>query len=167
MTTVTKDLFLNTLLCSTFGWRLANGKIPKELSPTTLFRMEEGKEIGRRARALFPEGVFIWETEHVIAARRTTEYLRESSCSVIFEGTFLFENYIARADILTRAADDYGWDLIEVKSSVNQKTEFIDDMAYTTLIAPRIRVSHPNAIKIDAGGSELSARNGNHICCSR
>lgn len=147
MTTITKDIFLNTLFCSTFGWRLANGKITKDLSPTTLFRMEEGKEIGKRARALFPEGVFILETEPVTAARRTTGYLRELLCSTIFEGTFLFKNYIARADILIRAADDYGWDLIEVKSSVNKKTEFIDDMAYTTLIARESGFS-PGSVKL-------------------
>ncbi len=147
MICITKNIFLNTLFCRTFGWRLANGKIPKELSPTTLFRMEEGKEIGRRARAMFPEGVFVRETEYVTAAKRTAECLREHSCRNIFEGAFLFENFITRADILTRATDDYGWDLIEVKSSVNQKAEFIDDMAYTTLIAQEAGFS-PNAVKL-------------------
>jgi len=87
------------------------------------------------------------ETEPVTAARRTTGYLRELLCSTIFEGTFLFKNYIARADILIRAADDYGWDLIEVKSSVNKKTEFIDDMAYTTLIARESGFS-PGSVKL-------------------
>jgi len=147
MITVTKDLFLNTLFCSTFGWRLANGKIPNELGLTTLFRMEEGKEIGRRARALFPEGIFINETEHVKAARWTAECLCEPSCSAIFEGAFLFENYIARADILTPITNRAGWDLIEVKSSVNQKAEFIDDMAYITLITRGSGFS-PSAIKL-------------------
>ena len=60
--TISKNLFLNAVLCATLGWRLRADESLDEAafaSPTLAeqFRMEQGAEIGRRARKLFPEGV--------------------------------------------------------------------------------------------------------------
>jgi hypothetical protein len=90
--------------------------------------MEQGKEIGRRARNLYPEGIFVNELSSPAAAARTRELLDNSHTHVLFEATFLAGNYIAKADILVRDAGS--WELIEVKSSVVTKEEFIDDMAF-------------------------------------
>ena len=62
--TISKNLFLNAVLCATLGWRLRADESLDEAafaSPTLAeqFRMELGAEIGRRARKLFPEGVLI------------------------------------------------------------------------------------------------------------
>jgi predicted RecB family nuclease len=95
--------------------------------------MEQGKEIHRRARKLYPDGTFVNESSSHAAAARTRDLLANPDTHVIFEATFLAGNYIAKADILVRDAGS--WELIEVKSSVDAKGEFIDDMAYTTLVA--------------------------------
>jgi len=58
--------------------------------------------------------------------------MNNPNVSVIFEGAFLADNLAARVDILRR--EDDGWHIIEVKSNVNDKNEFIDDMAYTALV---------------------------------
>ena len=133
MQPITKNIFINTVFCNTLGWRLRNGKIRTEFSPGQLFRMEQGKEIGRRARSLYPEGIFVNELSSNAAAVRTHDLLDNPLTQVIFEATFLAGSYIAKADILVRDAGS--WELIEVKSSVVTKEEFIDDMAYTTLVA--------------------------------
>jgi hypothetical protein len=133
MQPITKIIFLKTVFCNTLGWRFRNGKIRIEVSLGQLFRMEQGKEIGRRARSLYPEGIFVNELSSPAAAARTRELLDNPDTQVIFEATFLAGNYIAKADILVRDAGS--WELIEVKSSVVTKEEFIDDMAYTTLVA--------------------------------
>ena len=53
--TISKNLFLNAVLCATLGWRLRADESLDEAafaSPTLAeqFRMEQGAEIGRRAR---------------------------------------------------------------------------------------------------------------------
>jgi len=133
MQSITKDIFLKTVFCNTLGWRLRNGRIRTELSQAQLFRMEQGKEIHRLARSLYPEGIFVYELSSPAAAARTRDLLDNPDTHVLFEATFPAGSYIAKADILVRDAGS--WELIEVKSSVNAKEEFIDDMAYTTLVA--------------------------------
>ncbi|MCX6683258.1 MAG: DUF2779 domain-containing protein [Methanoregula sp.] len=133
MQPITKNIFINTAFCSTLGWRLRKGKIRTEFSPGELFRMEQGKEIGRLARERYPDGIFVNEIRSEAAAKRTRDLLKKPQTGVLFEATFLAGNYIARADILVRDANF--WELIEVKSSIIAKEEFIDDIAYTTLVA--------------------------------
>jgi hypothetical protein len=133
MQPITKNIFVNTAFCSTLGWRFRNGQIRTEFSAGQLFRMEQGKEIGSLARSLYPEGIFVNELNSKTAAERTQDLLKNPKTRVMFEATFLAGNYIAKADILVRKGKS--WELIEVKSSVAAKEEFIDDMAYTTLVA--------------------------------
>lgn len=145
MQAITKNIFLNTAFCNTLGWRLRNGKIWADFSPGQLFRMEQGKEIGSLARSLYPEGIFVNESSSNAAADRTWDLLKEPKTTVLFEATFIAGNCIAKADILLRKG--ISWELIEVKSSVTEKEEFIDDMAYTVMVAQATGF-HPSAISL-------------------
>jgi CRISPR/Cas system-associated exonuclease Cas4 (RecB family) len=107
--------------------------------------MEQGKKIGGLARNLYTEGIFVNESSSPAAAARTRDLLANPDTHTIFEATFLAGNYIAKADILVRDAGS--WELIEVKSSVVAKEEFIDDMAYTTLVAQASGFS-PSSIRL-------------------
>jgi CRISPR/Cas system-associated exonuclease Cas4 (RecB family) len=82
---------------------------------------------------LHPDGIPISESDSVSSAQVTQKYLKNPKKRVLFEATFLVDNYVAKADIILQQSK--GWDLVEVKSSVNQNQEHIDDMAYTTLVA--------------------------------
>ena len=135
--TISKNLFLNAAICSTLGWRLRADESRDEVasaSPTLAqqFRMEQGAEIGRRARKLFPEGVLISTGNLAEAAAETAKLVRADGSSVLFEATFVADEYVAKADVLTRTGDT--WHLIEVKSNVNLKPELIDDLAYTLMV---------------------------------
>jgi CRISPR/Cas system-associated exonuclease Cas4 (RecB family) len=132
---ISKNIFLNTIFCPTLGWRLFNETLKEELTLGTMFRMEQGKEIGRLARELHPDGIFIREPDSTESARVTQELLQESNNRILFEATFHVGNYIAKADIIKQHGKS--WDLIEVKSSVNMDQIHIDDMAYTTLVAQK------------------------------
>jgi len=96
------------------------------------FRMEQGMEIGKKAREIYPDGVLIDDANIASSSKKTKSLMDDSNVPVLFEGTFLIDGFITKADILKRKSD--GFNLIEVKSSVNDKKEFIDDMAYTTMI---------------------------------
>lgn len=114
---------------------MRNGEL--DIVPTLgeKFRMEQGNEIGRRAQELYPDGVRTYTPNLPTASKRTIGIMNQKQIPVIFEGTFLIDSYVARADILELIDDQ--WHMIEVKSSVNDKDEFIDDMAYTTMIINR------------------------------
>jgi len=105
--------------------------------------MEQGIEIGRRARELYPEGILIDDSDIASASKKTKSLIDDSNISTILEGAFFIDDFVAKADILKRKSDD-GWHMIEVKSSVNDKAEFIDDMAYTAMVINRSGLNTSN-----------------------
>jgi len=137
MSYISKDIYLNSLACSALGWQLRNKKNFKQsdrekLSLGEKFRIEQGLEVGRKARTLYPDGFIIDDSRMQEAAAKTAEAILVDKITTIFEGAFLVGHFAARADILQRIGS--AWHLIEVKSSVNDKDEFVDDMAYTAMI---------------------------------
>lgn len=137
MRNLTKELFLNAAACATLGWELRNGILASQDSrePRTLgeqFRIEQGLEIGRRARSLYPAGLLIEEMDMERAAAETRQAMENPRVLTIFEGAFLVDGTAARVDILTR--DGSGWVLLEVKSSANDRGDYIDDLAYTAMV---------------------------------
>ncbi len=137
---ITKGVFLNTLACPTLGWLMRSGQDIEQLSKEALtlgerFRIEEGLEVQRRARLIFPDGLLVKRASIDQALQQTENFISDPTASTIFEATFLADDCITKADVLKRKGND--WHLIEVKSSVNDKEEFIDDMAYTTMVAKR------------------------------
>lgn len=140
MKNVSKNVFLNTIVCPSLGWLLRSGEPIEKLSEGALslgerFRIEQGAEIGERARGLYPDGALVSATMLSAAAEQTLNLVRDTSVSVLFEATFLVDEYVTKADILLRK--NRGWQLIEVKSSVNDKPEFVDDLAYTAMVTNR------------------------------
>jgi len=134
MRNVTKQMFQNTLVCPSFGWlmRMKREEVTCEPTLGERFRIEQGMEVGRRAREAYPDGILVDEKDITSAIERTKSLMNNPNVSVIFEGAFLVNSLAARVDILRR--EDDGGHIIEVKSSVNDKEEFINDMAYTALI---------------------------------
>jgi len=130
---VKKSIFLHAIVCPAYGWLERAGQISEQPTLGDKFRMEQGLEVGRRARELYPEGVLISEPDLASATEMTKSLIDDSDVSEIFEGTFLANSSVAKADVFERKSDD-SWHMIEVKSSVNDKAEFIDDMAYTTMV---------------------------------
>jgi len=142
MKLVSKQIFLNSVACLTLGWLMRSGEIDKMLPEASLgdkFRMEQGLEIGNRSRQAFGVGVLVNDINLTSAAQRTANLMSDPKVSVIFEGTFLVDNMAAKADVLKRTGRT-SWQLTEVKSSANDKSEFIDDMAYTLMVAARCGV---------------------------
>ncbi|KAA3595829.1 MAG: DUF2779 domain-containing protein [Calditrichaeota bacterium] len=134
MIKITKQLFLNTISCSTLGWHTKKNKEQgEELSIDAQFRIAEGNQIGELARKIFPNGKLISELRSETASLETKEVMQNSDIKHIFEATFIHENFVTKADVLRRN-ENGTWDLIEVKSSVKDDKKFIDDIAYTTMI---------------------------------
>jgi hypothetical protein len=101
----------------------------------TQFRIEQGMEIERRARSLYPDGLLIDENDLETAHSKTTNALKDRKVSTIFGATFLVDGFVTKADVVQRAKG--GWKLNEVKSSVTDKPELVDDLTYTVMVAER------------------------------
>lgn len=129
---INKTLFLNTLFCPTYGWMVKNNHIPTDKSLSAQMRIEEGLEIHHRAQNLYPDRLVINNTHIFTAAQKTIQVIIDKNIPVIYEATFIVDNYVTKADILVREKE--GWHLFEIKSSVNLKEELIDDVAYTAMI---------------------------------
>jgi hypothetical protein len=145
---IKKEVFLETNNCQRKGWLLRNEKGLADLSLAEKFRMEEGIAIGEKARELFPGGVLVHERSIDDAARKTSELLADPSVRIIFESSFVHNEYATKADVLIRSGDS--WELIEVKSKTTRKrpkselSELIDDIAYTALITVKNGVELSN-----------------------
>jgi len=135
MRNVSKAIFLNALVCPTLGWLMRNEEICRVPTLGERFHMEQGMEIGMRARELYPNGFLMDDTDMMSASKKTKNLMNDPNVSIILEGAFLIDSFAAKADILKRKRD--GWHMIEVKSSMNDKEEFIDDMAYTAMVIDR------------------------------
>jgi hypothetical protein len=137
MRNITKSDFLNAMACPKLGWQLRNEREAGEPSISDLslderFRLEQGNEVHTRARSIYPRGRVIEERGMRRAVAATKAAIAAPEVKTIFEGAFLADGLAARADILRRVKA--GWHLMEIKSSCNDRPEFIDDMAYTAMV---------------------------------
>ena len=132
MIKVSKDIFLTAMDCPGMGWLKRSGHLKEIPSLGDELRMEQGMDIGRRARTLYPKGILVEDGPGKTALEMTNELLDNPRVTVIFEGYFLLDEFVARADILIKG--EGGWHMVEVKSSSNDKKEYINDMAYTSMV---------------------------------
>ena len=128
---ITKDLFLTALQCPVRAWNEMNLTTPKLLTTYDKFILEEGLDIHKKAQHLFPDGLLI-TGDNISAAIRTAELLNDPDISTLFEATFMIHNGITKADILRKTTS--GLHLYEIKSGLNPSEEYLDDIAYTTMI---------------------------------
>lgn len=137
MRSITKSVFLKAMACPKLGWLEQNrreagdGDLP-DLSLDVKFRIEQGIEIHKRARSLYPRGHVVGMQGMRKAVAATKSAIQNPDVTTIYEGAFLSGGFAARADILRRHRG--GWHLLEVKSSTNDREEFTDDMAYTVMV---------------------------------
>jgi len=132
MKAITKNIFLNTLACPSLGWLLRANKVSDQNGYASKFRLEQGLKVGEMARHLHDDGVLITELKISDAVTHTKQAIQEDE-KILHEAAFQYEKFVSRADILINNLEN--WQMYEVKSSVNDRSEFIDDMAYTVLIA--------------------------------
>ncbi|MCG8639126.1 MAG: DUF2779 domain-containing protein [Desulfobacterales bacterium] len=133
MKAITKNAFLNVLECPSLGWSLLKSKT-SVTDNHAKFLLDQGTRVGEKARELYDSGKLI-EALNISDAVSDTKKIMQGNGAIIFEAAFQYKKFISRADIMIKSSD--GWQMCEVKSSLKQKPEFIDDMAYTALIAQK------------------------------
>ena len=134
---ITKQLFLNAIVCRTRSWRLYREN-EVEANEGDRFRLWQGIEIGKRARNLFKGGKLADDGNTIDEIQHTQKLMDDVSVPAIFEGTFQIEGYITKADVLKRT--EGGWHLYEVKSKTKIDASMVDDVAYTAMVLKRAEV---------------------------
>jgi len=119
MNHLTKSNFLIGMECPMKLWYSVNPPDkPVPSYPEDEYRMLTGREVGRMAWGLFPEGKCPEYCGQNIEnqLKATAELTSNEDIPAIYEGTFFFDGILIRADILARDINGR-WSLFEVKSS--------------------------------------------------
>ncbi|MDE3126992.1 MAG: DUF2779 domain-containing protein [Gemmatimonadota bacterium] len=145
-----KRVFLDALVCLRRGWLLHNPEGDRRPpGPGDQFQFAQGHAVGDRARELFGPGVDLRgpaTAEWMAEGRRVVD---DAQTRVAYEVPLAARHAVARPDVLVREAG--GWRVIEVKSGKSEKTEYIDDLAYTVAVT--------RAAELPVVGAELALVN--------
>ncbi|UCE18030.1 MAG: DUF2779 domain-containing protein [Gemmatimonadota bacterium] len=128
--TLSKSRFLSGLQCPLRLWFECYAPVlAGESSLAQKARMEIGQDVGRLATELYPGGELIEEdhVHHEDAVRTTNATMTFSDVPAIFQAAFLHDDIRIRTDILEKF-DRNRWNLIEVKSGVKVKADYLYDL---------------------------------------
>jgi len=126
---ISKSKFLAGRRCHKLLWHLhcAPPSIPAP-DPEAQARFDEGQEVGRLARTLYPFGILIDHTGDPEQAVLDTQTALDARRPV-FEGAFSFQGASCRVDILVPVGRDQR-DLLEVKSTTGVEDVHLHDVAF-------------------------------------
>ncbi|MEQ1853547.1 MAG: DUF2779 domain-containing protein [Chthoniobacteraceae bacterium] len=126
---LSKSRFLLGLQCPKQLWIHCHDRaVVPEPDPATLSVLEQGREVGKWSRQLFPDRIDLADVTSLDAALAASgEALRGDAA--VFEATLRHGRCVNRADILDPAGDG-SWNLIEVKSSTEAKPVHLQDVAF-------------------------------------
>ena len=128
---LSKTLFLSGCQCPKRLWlEIHRRDLRPHPSPADEERFAQGHEVGEAARQLTPDGTHIGVDggRPSILVEATAEILSDDSARAVFEGAFLHDGVLVRADILRRFGMGE-WVLQEVKSSTRVKDEHLLDVS--------------------------------------
>jgi hypothetical protein len=123
---LTKSDYVAAIQCSRRLWISARAP-ERAASPDSAARalLEEGREIGRLARGLFPDGALV-EGPFDAALARTRALIGDPGAPALFESAFEHAGVRIRADVLERLGRGFG--LREVKSGTSLREHHLDDL---------------------------------------
>jgi hypothetical protein len=128
-TYLSKSLFLRGIQChKSLYLHKHHPELRDEITDELDALFQAGFEVGRYAQQLFPCGVEIpYEEKNYAGQVEKTEAEIAKGTKTIYEAAFSFDNVFVKVDILRRGQE--GWEIYEVKSSVEVKDVYINDIA--------------------------------------
>ncbi len=122
-------------------WLSAHKRDLAQFGQVSELRFAAGNDVGNIARTLTPGGVMVQGQPDLAAALQQTSALMAAGYrGPIYEGTFSYEGVLIQADIL-EPVGDYGWNIIEVKSSTGIKEHHISDLATQVWVLENCQVN--------------------------
>lgn len=118
-------------VCPSYFWlcKYKPEVVPEDEAEVIKQRLEQGNEVERYARLLFPEGVLI-ESKGA-KAKLDTEAAIRNGANTLFQATVITNSgLLAMADVIKKDTDSDTWTLYEVKSTNSIKKEHILDLTF-------------------------------------
>ncbi len=146
-----KRVFLDAQVCARRGWLLHHPDADRR--PPGLgeqFQFAQGHAVGDRAREVYGAGVDMRGPATVTWIADGRRVVDDPATRVAYEVPLVAGHAIARPDVLLR--EQGGWRVVEVKSGKTEKTEYVDDLAYTVAVA--------QGAGLPVTGAELALVNG-------
>ena len=128
---LSKSDFLKYQVCPSYLWlwKFKKEVVPVDDEEEINRRLEQGNEVERYARGLFPKAVLV--ESYGKRAKLDTELLVNEGVLAIFQATaFTDIGLYAMADIIEYDEETKTWTLYEVKSTNSVKPEHIYDLAF-------------------------------------
>jgi hypothetical protein len=150
---ISKSKFVAGLQClKRLYWQVHEPELGAEADAGNRAVLEQGEEVGRLARQLFPGGVEVEADRENLgdAIRITKELVRNPSVPAIFEGAFEHDGVFVRVDILQRR-DRKRWRLLEVKSTTDLKEHQLYDVGIQSRVVARsgLKLSSSNLLHLN------------------
>jgi hypothetical protein len=150
---ISKSKFVAGVQClKRLYWQVYDPELEAEPGAANYMALEQGREVGRLARQLFPGGVEVEASRENLqdAVRITKELIANRSVPAIFEATFEQNGVLVRVDILQRR-DKNRWCLLEVKSTADLKDYHLYDVGIQSRVVARsgIKLSSSNLIHLN------------------
>ena len=142
---LTKSKFLLGFNCPKALWLSIHQ--PEDAQPVSLGLkkiLEQGILVGEYARKQFPHGKFVSAGYNNLTGSLIETMRLVRNKEIIFEGVFLFDDILIKADIL-KPLHDSKWELIEVKQSTRAKDENIPDLAIQKYVIEKNGISISSA----------------------
>jgi len=150
---ISKSKFVAGVQClRRLYWQVHQPELAADPSPGSQFVMEQGQDVGRLARQLFPGGVEVTAGRESLseAIRITKELVRNPSVPAIFEAAFEYDGVFVRVDILERRGKQR-WRLLEVKSKSDYKDHYLYDVGIQSRVVERcgLKLSSSNLVHLN------------------
>lgn len=127
---ISKSRYCSGLQCLRKLWWEVHEPEAPELQPDARLRLvfDSGHRVGELARERFPGGVLVEHEPWQVAERvASTEAALRGGAPAIFEASFAAGGAFAAVDVLERRAR--GFAIVEVKSTLSVKEQFLADVA--------------------------------------
>ncbi len=168
---ISKTTFLEFLNCPKNIWlKLHKSELLDkfELSEFEKHLLEQGNEVEKCAKNLFPNGTEVTSTGE--EACKETANLMKLKTQYIFQATFIVDGFIARNDVLGYNSSNDSWDIYEIKGtnslkdSESKERNHVDDLAFQTAVLKRANIKvgssfliHLNKEYIRSGELDIKA----------
>jgi hypothetical protein len=128
---LSKSDFIKYQLCPSYFWlsKFKPDVVPEDIDEANEYRREQGDEVEKYARMLFPDAVLI--KSYGQHAKETTEKLVNDGVKSIMQATVLTDDgLLAMADVIEYDSSSECWNMFEVKSTNSVKEKHINDIAF-------------------------------------
>ncbi|MCP4051188.1 MAG: DUF2779 domain-containing protein [bacterium] len=140
---LSKSLYIKGKQCYKALW--LSKYFPEYKTPPSeakLLIFEQGKQIGKLAHKLFPNGYDIEENAVSFGHKlKLTSDAVNKGCKTLYEATFSYNNTLIMADIMHKNKRKNTWELYEVKSSTSKKEVHINDISLQHYILMKMGIN--------------------------